>query len=231
MQCTGNSSCFPRGKRAAIVRGYPALLWVFLCAVFSCVHTNGCDACSFTTYGYGIFNVRTNVCACRTHEGGSGTNKQAYTRVDWEGQTHFRSPRPARGSNPGSSDLNSDSRTTELLPPFVVLVNWPCSFLLLFLSSVLFSSLTLRCVTLPYVTLRYLTLRYLTVFYLILSYLILCYVILSYLNLILSRLVSSRLVSSRLALPCLALPCLTLPCLVLSCLVLSCFILWYLLQS
>ena len=31
MQCTGNSSCFPRGKRAAIVRCYPAVLCACVC--------------------------------------------------------------------------------------------------------------------------------------------------------------------------------------------------------
>ena len=31
----------------------------------------------FTTDGFGIFNVRTNLGACRTHEGGSGWNKSA----------------------------------------------------------------------------------------------------------------------------------------------------------
>ena len=69
-----------------------------LCAVFSCFHTTGCEAYSFTTDGYRIFNTRTNVGACHTHEGGSGTN---------------------RGSNTlhGSSDLNSDALTTELVCP------------------------------------------------------------------------------------------------------------------
>ena len=33
-----------------------------------CDHTTGCGASSFTTDGYGIFNVR-NLGACRTHEG------------------------------------------------------------------------------------------------------------------------------------------------------------------
>ena len=56
-----------------------------------------------TTDGYGIFNVRTHLGACRTHEGGD----QAQTSL------HF-SPCPVRGSNPGSSDLNSDDLTTEL---------------------------------------------------------------------------------------------------------------------
>ena len=47
-------------------------------------HIAGCEAYYFTTVGYGIFNVRTNVDARRTHEGGSGTNRSAHglTRRD-----------------------------------------------------------------------------------------------------------------------------------------------------
>ena len=45
-------------------------------AVFSCFYTTGCDAYSFTTDGYGIVNVRTNLGAVHT-KGGSGTNKSA----------------------------------------------------------------------------------------------------------------------------------------------------------
>ena len=37
VQGTGNSGCFPGGKRAAILRGYPAIL-LPLCAVISCFH-------------------------------------------------------------------------------------------------------------------------------------------------------------------------------------------------
>ena len=74
-------------------------------AVFSCFYTTDFEACSFTTNGYGIFNVHTNLEACRTHEGGgggggggaSGTNKSAnvLTRRD-----SCPAPCPARGSNP-----------------------------------------------------------------------------------------------------------------------------------
>ena len=46
-------------------------------AVFLCDRTTGCKAYSFTTDGYGIFNSRTNLSACRTDEGGSWTNKHA----------------------------------------------------------------------------------------------------------------------------------------------------------
>ena len=78
MQCTGNLGCFPRWKRAAIVRCYPAFfLLFFLYAVFLCFHTTGYESYPFTTDGYGIFNVRTNLVAWRTLEGWSGTNKCA----------------------------------------------------------------------------------------------------------------------------------------------------------
>ena len=43
-------------------------------AVFLCDHTSSCEAYSFTTDGYGIFNMRKNLGACRAHEGWSSTN-------------------------------------------------------------------------------------------------------------------------------------------------------------
>ena len=46
-------------------------------SVFLCDHTTGCDDYSFITNEYGIFNVHTNLGACCTHEGVSGTNKSA----------------------------------------------------------------------------------------------------------------------------------------------------------
>ena len=104
MQCTDNEGCFSRGKRIAIVRRY--LESVFLCAVFSCFNTGtGCEAYSFTADGHGIFNVRTHLGACRTHEGESGTNKFAQ-ELTLKGQKNCPSPCLARGSNPGSSDYN-----------------------------------------------------------------------------------------------------------------------------
>ena len=48
------------------------------------VHLSSYEAYSFATDGYEIFlNVHTNLGACCTHEGVSGT-KQVYTRVDLE---------------------------------------------------------------------------------------------------------------------------------------------------
>ena len=38
--------------------------------MISCFHTTGCEPYSLTTDEYGIFNVRTNLGACCTHEGG-----------------------------------------------------------------------------------------------------------------------------------------------------------------
>ena len=71
MQCTGNSDCFSRGKRAATVRCL-IHIFVFLCVAFWWLHTTGCGAYSFTTNGYGIINVRTNLGTCRKHKGGGG---------------------------------------------------------------------------------------------------------------------------------------------------------------
>ena len=55
--------------------------------------------------------------ACRTHEGGSGTNKSAQelTRRYRKTSSH---PAPPGGSNPRSSDLNSDPLTSELISIF-----------------------------------------------------------------------------------------------------------------
>ena len=50
------------------------------------LQTAGCEAYSFATDRYGVFNVRTALDACRTHEGGPDTNKSAQelTRRDRE---------------------------------------------------------------------------------------------------------------------------------------------------
>ena len=75
-----------------------------LCAVFSCLHTTGREAYSFTTNRYGIFDVRTHLGACRLHERGSWRHKQFCTRVDSERQTNCPWPCIIRASNPGTSD-------------------------------------------------------------------------------------------------------------------------------
>ena len=86
-----------------IYQPFNVCLVTFVC-VFSCFHTAGCEACSFTTDRYGIFNVRTYSGLCSIHDGGSGTytSAQELPRRD---QKTCTLPCPARGSNPGSSDL------------------------------------------------------------------------------------------------------------------------------
>ena len=46
---------------------------VVVYAVFLCDHTTGCEACSSTTDGYGIFNMHTSFGACCTHTNGRQT--------------------------------------------------------------------------------------------------------------------------------------------------------------
>ena len=47
------------------------------CSILVLPYQSSCEAYKFTTDEYGIFNVHTNLGACHTHEGGSGTNKSA----------------------------------------------------------------------------------------------------------------------------------------------------------
>ena len=103
---------FP-GKANSHSTALPSLV-VFVCAVFAYVHTTGCDAYSFTTDEYGIFNLRTNLGAWRVHEGGSGTNKSAQELTRRDIKENCVSPHPARESNHWSEELNSDSLTTVL---------------------------------------------------------------------------------------------------------------------
>ena len=48
--------------------------------------------------------------------------RRSLHKVDSEGEKNSCSPCPARGSNPGSSELNSDSLTTELCPSVLLTV-------------------------------------------------------------------------------------------------------------
>ena len=71
---------------------------------------------SFTTGGYGIFNERTHVATCRTHERGSGTSTSAQemTRRDTA-----RVPHPAATGDPTQGLrvwIPIRSLTTELRP-------------------------------------------------------------------------------------------------------------------
>ena len=62
---------------------------------------------------YRMFNVRTNLGLCRTHIGGSGTYKLAQELTQRDRKT---SPRSARGSNPGSLDLNCEAPALSSVP-------------------------------------------------------------------------------------------------------------------
>ena len=104
----GKATIVVRRKTASFFCSFP------LCAVFSCFHTTDCEAYSFRTDGYGIFNVRTNLGVGRR----GARQKQVCTRVDSEEHKNCCSPCPARGSNPGSSGLKSDSLATELRHPW-----------------------------------------------------------------------------------------------------------------
>ena len=84
----------PRGKRAAIVRRYSDSL--LLRAVFSCFHTTGCEAYSFTKDGYG----GSLTCAhfwCVPYTCKEVRHKQVCTRVDSEGYKSCSSHCPTRG--------------------------------------------------------------------------------------------------------------------------------------
>ena len=87
----------------------------FLCAVFSRFHTTGCEAYSFTTDGYGIL-MYTQIWVRAVHMKGGQAKTNLYK--SWLGGTEKNclSPCPTRGSNPESSDLNSEALTTELHP-------------------------------------------------------------------------------------------------------------------
>ena len=75
MPCTGNSSCFPQGKQAAVVRHYPTFFPPVYSVFVSPYHCLW-GLLFYDRWIYGIFNVRTILGACHTHEGGgrAGTN-------------------------------------------------------------------------------------------------------------------------------------------------------------
>ena len=103
MQCTGNSGCFPRGKRAATVRRPTQVL--FLCAVFSCFR----NPPNFYM-DYRIFNVRTvrdHSYAC-VHTRGLSTPKTSQHNIfDSELKSHFVFLCSGRDSNLWSLDFES----------------------------------------------------------------------------------------------------------------------------
>ena len=74
MQCTGNSGCFPRGKRAATVRRYPVFGLFSPCAVFSCFRNP-----PNSDMEYRIINMRTFLCV-RIHTG-EGAHRQLVSTI------------------------------------------------------------------------------------------------------------------------------------------------------
>ena len=126
MQYTENLGCFPWGKRAAIVQRYPAFFF-FPCVQFFRVSISpAVRHNSFTTDGYGIFNVRTNLVHTKGPQAQISLHKSCLKGTY---RKNCSSPCPTRGSNPGSLGLTSDSLSSEPRPPskrVVVL----CCFLL-----------------------------------------------------------------------------------------------------
>ena len=71
MQCKGHSSCFPRGKRAAIVRRYPVVSSSCVqCFLVSVIHRT-------VTWDYRIFDVRTWSFLCMYVHTGVGHDDDA----------------------------------------------------------------------------------------------------------------------------------------------------------
>ena len=71
---------FPLGKvssRSTALRNFFLLLPPPCVQCFRVCIPSACEVYSCTADGCRIFNVRINLGACRTHEGGSGTNKSA----------------------------------------------------------------------------------------------------------------------------------------------------------
>ena len=94
-----------QGKASSHSTALPSFFLFFLCVVHWCLHTTGCEAYSFMTDGYGIFNTCANLGACCTHEdmGGGGGQAQTSLRKSWlRGieKNNCPSPCPTRGSKP-----------------------------------------------------------------------------------------------------------------------------------
>ena len=86
-------------RKATRQSRHPTLIISLVYAVFLCDHTTDCEAYSFTTYGYGIFNVDSMLYTRR-----GVRYKQVYkSRL---GGPEKLSPCPARGSNAESPDFN-----------------------------------------------------------------------------------------------------------------------------
>ena len=86
----------PLGKRAAIVTIVTVLssLLLFPCVqCFRVLIPPAVRPVPFTTDGYGIFNMRTRLRACGTHEGGSGTKKSEQELTRRDRKLSFTQPR------------------------------------------------------------------------------------------------------------------------------------------
>ena len=92
----------------------PRCFFSLLRSVFLCFPTTGFEAKAFATYGYGIFNVRTHLDACRTHEGGSGTDKSAQ-ELTLRDNKNLLIALPRQVIEPRVFGFESDSLTTELI--------------------------------------------------------------------------------------------------------------------
>ena len=95
-------------------------------AVLLCDRTTGCEAYSFTTDGYGIFNVRTPFgCVSYVYTRRRIRHTQVCTRVDSERQTNCSSPCPAEpmvfGVCVPLRYIAHDGGTPPTGPP-----RWPC---------------------------------------------------------------------------------------------------------
>ena len=78
-----------------------------LSAVFSCFHTSGYGAYSFATDVYIGSLTCAQIWVCAVHT--KGGQAQTSLHKSW----NCTIPCPARGSNPGPTDLNSNALTTE----------------------------------------------------------------------------------------------------------------------
>ena len=145
MQCMENLGCFPWQKQqTAMVRFYPAFFFFFIVSSVQCFCVSILPVVRCTLLRQMDMGCLTCaqiwVCAVHTKGGQAQTSlhKGWHRRIEKQpltlpregieprvfGFEFWRSnswgmfpPCPARGSNPGSLDFNSDTLTTELHPP------------------------------------------------------------------------------------------------------------------
>ena len=111
MQCTG---CFPRGKRAAIVRRYPVVFLFFPCV--QCVRVSVINRT--LDMDYRIFSVRTLLCV-RIHTRGWGTPTTSQHNIfDSEQNSHKLFVCSGRDSNLWSwNPLDLEGDAVPIEPP------------------------------------------------------------------------------------------------------------------